>query len=332
MLPHTVDEVKKYHASELTTSQIISLIDQVADSGIKRMAILGGEPQMRSDFNKIISYATQKIPLVSLTTNGIGTRKHLETLIKIPAIDISLDTNDLHIGSLTRPRQQVKAALNTLELLYKIHPFLCVNIVVTPSVINGLWVYVDWLFTQKHIKKVNLYPLLTENSLQLTISEKQAEKLIEDVKTKYQIYTENYCKSGKHVVVDYNGKIIPCAAFFGSDCLIGTSDQLQVAINHPVMKHFSKYDFKSVAPQGGDTFASSNCPGKMLYDNQWKNPKVRLINQRKKTTTSYCLRCNQISATTNICSFCQFTHFDNHPLTMACGCFSLLNPEFFSKK
>ncbi len=55
---------------ELTTREVLDLIDQVASWGVKRFNPLGGEPFVRRDLEDILSYACDKDFYITLTTNG----------------------------------------------------------------------------------------------------------------------------------------------------------------------------------------------------------------------------------------------------------------------
>jgi len=329
-MPHTTKEVRIFKEKELATEQIQNFIDQISELGIKRMCILGGGPQLRDDFNEIMMYACKKITLVHLTTNGIGTKKHLETLLKIPLLEISIDSNKIVYASQVRPLLQVQAAFRSIDLLHKKHPFLCINTVVTPSVLPSLWNFIRWAFNEKNIKKINLYPLLNGGSKELRITRAQAEEIMLNVKANYKIITENYCKSGKHMVVDYDGSIVPCAAFLGSGVNTGNALHLKEAMNNPLLKKFQKYNFKSIAPKSSKAFESPNCPGKKLYDSNWMEPAVEKTSIEFLSTDKYCMRCStkqDNDATT--CKYCGFCYFDNKPFSMVCSCFSILNPKYF---
>lgn len=56
--------------NELTTEQVLVIIDQLYELGIMSLAFSGGEPFVRRDMIQIIKYATEKGFIVSITTNG----------------------------------------------------------------------------------------------------------------------------------------------------------------------------------------------------------------------------------------------------------------------
>src|SRR6202453_3143965 len=60
---------------EMTTAEIKSLLDQLADAGVFYLTISGGEILMRRDFFEILEYARKRTFSVKLKTNGILIRK-----------------------------------------------------------------------------------------------------------------------------------------------------------------------------------------------------------------------------------------------------------------
>ncbi|HDQ88687.1 MAG TPA: radical SAM protein [candidate division WWE3 bacterium] len=328
-MPHCLEEVPRFKQRELSTDQIFKLVDNMVKLKIPRISILGGEPQLREDFNEIISYICKNIPYVNLTTNGINSNSHRETLLKVHQIDISLDSHRVALGRKTRPIDVIKTALSTVDLLYKEHPFLCINAVVTPFTLDSLFEFIDWAFQERDIKKVNLYPIMDENLPALYLGEASVTTLIGDLQKKYKTYREVYCKAGRHVIVNYDGTIIPCAAFLGNSTPLGTS--LEDSLNSTIMKTYRSYDFRSVAPQDPTRFESTNCPGKKLFDSNWIEPQVSPSSENTYTDKIYCMRCNQLHQLGNECIFCGFSEFDTKQLSMVCGSFSILNPKYFSK-
>jgi MoaA/NifB/PqqE/SkfB family radical SAM enzyme len=81
---------------ELSTSEVLDLIDQAALWGIKIFNPLGGEPFMRPDLEVLLAHAARKDFHITLTTNGtLITARRAEQLAVIPPeklhINLSLD-------------------------------------------------------------------------------------------------------------------------------------------------------------------------------------------------------------------------------------------------
>ncbi len=61
---------REFKASELTTQQVKTILDQIAEAGCLFLLMTGGEMLLRPDFPEIYRYAHQKGMLVTLFTNG----------------------------------------------------------------------------------------------------------------------------------------------------------------------------------------------------------------------------------------------------------------------
>ena len=57
-------------ARELTTQQIIAIIDQISDAGCLFLLLTGGEPLSRNDFPEIYRHAKKRGMILTVFTNG----------------------------------------------------------------------------------------------------------------------------------------------------------------------------------------------------------------------------------------------------------------------
>ncbi len=85
-----------YDSPELTTREVMDLIDQAADWGIGVFNPLGGEPFIRSDLELILAHAARRDMHTTLTTNGTLIRpERASAIAKIPVeklhVNISID-------------------------------------------------------------------------------------------------------------------------------------------------------------------------------------------------------------------------------------------------
>jgi radical SAM protein with 4Fe4S-binding SPASM domain len=79
---------------ELTTEEAISVVDQIADSGVTALAFSGGEPLTRKDFFEVVRHAADRGLYVSVATNGtLLTKENVQKLKQagVNYIDISID-------------------------------------------------------------------------------------------------------------------------------------------------------------------------------------------------------------------------------------------------
>jgi radical SAM protein with 4Fe4S-binding SPASM domain len=70
----------KKRAEEMTTGQVVSLIDEITEAGCLFFLITGGEPLLRQDFSQIYRHARTSGLLVTIFTNG--------TLITDPVLEL----------------------------------------------------------------------------------------------------------------------------------------------------------------------------------------------------------------------------------------------------
>ena len=79
---------------ELSTSEALKVVDQIADFGVTSLAFSGGEPLMRKDFFEVAEHAVQSGLYVSLATNGTLLSKETVRRLKkigLNYVEISLD-------------------------------------------------------------------------------------------------------------------------------------------------------------------------------------------------------------------------------------------------
>ena len=78
---------------ELTTSEILRIMDELAEAGTLELCLTGGEPMARTDFFDIYEYAIRKGFLVTVFTNGtLMTEVYADRFAALPPhrIEISL--------------------------------------------------------------------------------------------------------------------------------------------------------------------------------------------------------------------------------------------------
>jgi radical SAM protein with 4Fe4S-binding SPASM domain len=81
---------------DLTEAQAYKLIDELSDIGVFQLILLGGEPLLRKDIFKLISYAVDKHLDVGIATNGtIITREIANKLSKynLNGVQVSIDSS-----------------------------------------------------------------------------------------------------------------------------------------------------------------------------------------------------------------------------------------------
>lgn len=78
-------------AAEMTTSQVVAILDQIAAAGTLFLLITGGEPLLRPDFSEIYQYARKKGLIITLFTNAtMMTPKIIDMLLDAPPSQIEV--------------------------------------------------------------------------------------------------------------------------------------------------------------------------------------------------------------------------------------------------
>lgn len=85
------------HSEELTTGQILSLIEQMASAGTKRIHFTGGEPLLREDIEIILRHCKQRGISTALNSNGYLVSEKIQALTHLDLLSLSLDgPQDVH--------------------------------------------------------------------------------------------------------------------------------------------------------------------------------------------------------------------------------------------
>lgn len=103
---------------DLTTREILDLIDQLAEMGTKYISLNGGEPLLKEGIDEIIEKVNSKNILCHLSTNGSLVEQHIPALRKVDSLAVSIDgieeSNDLNRGEGT-----FEKAIRGMEVLIK---------------------------------------------------------------------------------------------------------------------------------------------------------------------------------------------------------------------
>lgn len=154
---------------ELSTGQILHIIDEAKDYGIGEVLLTGGEPFLREDIFKICEYADSKGLRSIITTNGLIDRALAEQIAesKINHIHISLDglkeTNDFFRGRGVFNR--IIEGIKFLEEERKSNSFFSLGIACTVMDKNVKELYgLIRLAEDLNIDVINFQPLVNDNA------------------------------------------------------------------------------------------------------------------------------------------------------------------------
>ena len=102
----------KARPDELTGKECLDLADQLADLGCERVALIGGEVFMRSDWDRIADRLVTKGVRTSIITNGFQMSETLVSRIReigIESVAVSLDGMKEHHDRLRQPGSFARA-------------------------------------------------------------------------------------------------------------------------------------------------------------------------------------------------------------------------------
>ncbi|MBM3245184.1 MAG: radical SAM protein [Candidatus Omnitrophica bacterium] len=108
----------KQNSFELSTDRALSLVDDLAQQGARRIHFGGGEPLLREDIDIILQRCKEKSIFTSVLTNGLLFKEKIFKLRDARLIKISLDGPE-EINDCLRQKGSYKAALDTIGLAKK---------------------------------------------------------------------------------------------------------------------------------------------------------------------------------------------------------------------
>ncbi len=145
-----------YDSPELTTREVMDLIDQAADWGVGVFNPLGGEPFIRADLEVILAHAARRDMHTTLTTNGTLIRpERAAAIAKIPVeklhVNISIDGPEVAHdavrgeGSWRRTMAGYRALREADETQGNPRRKVCANVILNRRNVDGFVAFVQRL-------------------------------------------------------------------------------------------------------------------------------------------------------------------------------------------
>ena len=219
---------------ELSTSQVFSILDELAQMGTKRISFSGGEPTVRDDLGKIIDY-THKLGISpSINTCGVKVPEKIKELKNLDLMKISID-GPREVDNKVRGRKEAfDWAISAAEAAKKegIKFTFCTTL--TRYNLSSL----KWMvnLARKYKTMVAFQPLKTiyrgvEDIHRLYPSKEEWHKAIEELRSLKKKYPQNIrnsfllldhiqnwpnykkipCWAGKiFCIIDVDGSVVPC--------------------------------------------------------------------------------------------------------------------------
>lgn len=139
----------KIEEDELTTPEMLKLIDDLAILGCRRLSVTGGEPLLREDIFEILRYARYKGIRASIVSNGYFTEEYFIKLKKIDlyVVSISIDGYRKKHDQIRRMNGSYERCLKSLDIYSRLKvPVVRVvtvvledNIKDIPKIINDIF-------------------------------------------------------------------------------------------------------------------------------------------------------------------------------------------------
>lgn len=219
----------------LTFEEIERLLRLLAEFGISKVRLTGGEPFVRNDLMKLIhTIRTIKgIQQLHLTTNGILTAPHIAELkqIGISSINLSLDTLNRDRFKLITRRDEFDKTIETFNLLLDNNIPVKINAVVMEGKnIDDIIPLIE--LTQHHpisVRFIEEMPFNGEGSHYTKLNWTH-KKIIEYIRQHYpniqKIQDPQFSTAHHYRVPEYMGNIGVIAAFSRTFC--GTCNRIRI--------------------------------------------------------------------------------------------------------
>lgn len=101
---------------EMSTADWLRAIDELADAGMMRVSLMGGEPLVRKDIGVLIDHLKARGINVAMNTNGWLVPRHLDDVLKLDLVCVTLD-GPPEVHDKQRHKGSQKRALSAIELL-----------------------------------------------------------------------------------------------------------------------------------------------------------------------------------------------------------------------
>ncbi|RZB28997.1 MAG: hypothetical protein AEth_01601 [Candidatus Argoarchaeum ethanivorans] len=110
----------EYSGEEMSTDEVLCLIDQAAELGVPHISVGGGEPLVRKDIFTLLEYASDKHIAVELLSNGTlideDTAKRL-VACGVRAVSVSLDSATPEVHNAIRRKDCFETVIHAIECL-----------------------------------------------------------------------------------------------------------------------------------------------------------------------------------------------------------------------
>jgi MoaA/NifB/PqqE/SkfB family radical SAM enzyme len=218
---------------DLTTSQILNLVQQIKDLGTAILGITGGEPMTRSDIEEIVAAASPELTTIIFTTGFNFNKKRAEELYKsnVGCVTIGIEHTNSEIQDKIRGEKgSLQNAINAIKLCNEVGIYTAIATIGTrEKIYSGEINRIYDLANSLNVGELRLiFPISTGRWAGFTNEnlKKEELKLHEEFHKKYNrmksgpvvaslAYLESDkvmgCNTGyNYLYIDSSGEVCPC--------------------------------------------------------------------------------------------------------------------------
>lgn len=232
------------HSEILTYEEILTILSVLAELGITKVRITGGEPLVRKDIGLLLSQIkkTPGIQKLTITTNGVLLKNFVSVLkdAQVDGVNISLDTLKEEKFTLITGKTRLKEVLTGIKMLKDVNIPLKLNTVYSKHNIDEVESLVKFAIeTGSPLRFIELMPFdkrWEENYIPEEVLYKKLEKIGEispisasigdgparyfTIKTPWgegkigliSALSHKFCAECNRIRISADGKLIPCMA------------------------------------------------------------------------------------------------------------------------
>ncbi|NUP06531.1 MAG: radical SAM protein, partial [Polyangiaceae bacterium] len=108
---HCGSRAKKARPDELTTTEALDLVRQMAELGVREVSLIGGEAYLRDDFLDIVRAVRAAGMMASLTTGGLG----VDRAMAAAAFDAGLQAASVSVDGLPATHDAIRGVLGSYD-------------------------------------------------------------------------------------------------------------------------------------------------------------------------------------------------------------------------
>ena len=224
---------------DMTTDQVITVIDALSEAGTSFLYVTGGEPLIREDIFEILKYIKQKNMYVLLGTNGsLFKQKHEKIAKYIDNIHFSIQSINNFEEITGSTKEKFDDICESIKIAIKSNIPIQINVPIDKNNINEMFDIINFIKKSFPIKDIEILPiellspkqedneqikyLLPDKTLfnkNLSILNKKYnlnfnifDNDIKYLKHKYSLKNKEFCKAGNNMlVINSSGELeYPC--------------------------------------------------------------------------------------------------------------------------